>query len=1046
MRTRGLIAVLVVIAASLTVVGATARPASAGPLASTPVITYNLQGAMSGKDSKWSTALAGYAEAAEIVAVQEAGPEPPGDLVGNIVWDPNAPGTSGLIQHHRWTPRRASYEVYFLQTDARGGSYTGGRTNMALITQREADEVGVVVNPSGRNVLGVRFGDNWYFTFHGQSNGPNVPNESADMAQRIAAFTNQVPGRQWTMLGDFNVEPRSFFAPARSYWYNSGLPTHINGSEYDYALSSENIPDHPVRRLPGRTADHWAVGVGTMRAAAEPPELRILPLGDSITYGANSTTGAYRGPLWDDLKNQTNTTVSYVGSQHYGSIPDNDNEGHPGWKIDDLANITDSVLDTYQPNVVLLHIGTNDMNENVDPAGAPGRLGGLIDKIFAKEPDVALLVSTLVPSTARDTEDRIFDFNNAIPAVVAQRLDAGKKVWLVDSWKALGNSDLADFLHPNDTGYRKMGDVFYQGIQAVEWAGWVDPPASPLPGGGTGAPVRGWSPQGVVASGTLAAGSYPGNLSVADFDQIHYADVSGDGKADLIFPHSSGSVDIWSNGDANTDGTVTWTDHRTFGTRPGVGWTWQFADFNGDGKAELIKFSDTEHLLYGYTSDGNPGNFGAYIIDWLPGTVRSFFADINGDGKPDWLQVNADSSVQALLNQDTAVCDPHSPAGCPLRSWGKPQTVATGVGVAGAKVRFADINGDGRTDYLVLNDDSSVQAFINGGPGGSGFLWYPQGTIATGVGSPGSHIEFADINGDHKADYLDIDPAHGDTRMWRNDGTVENGWVWSPQGSITTGSPQRIIYADINGDKSADYLQVNADSSVQAWLNGGPNPSGGDWRWYPQGTIAGGVGAAGANVRFADINGDNRADYLVVNANGSVQAWVNGGPNSHGGDMYWYAQGTIAGGVGEAGANIRFADINGDNKADYLVAQPNSAVRAWLNGGPNPTGGDYFWWSQGTIASGVGAAGRDVRFADLTGDRRADYLILHDTSAVDMWTNGGPNPSGGDWYWYSQGTTASGALVPGSRIQFADINADGREDYLDVNPTTGGTRAWMNVG
>jgi hypothetical protein len=55
-------------------------------------------------------------------------------------------------------------------------------------------------------------------------------------------------------------------------------------------------------------------------------------------------------------------------------------------------------------------------------------------------------------------------------------------------------------------------------------------------------------------------------------------------------------------------------------------------------------------------------------------------------------------------------------------------------------------------------------------------------------------------------------------------------------------------------------------------------------------------------------------------------------------------------------------------------------------------------------------------------------------------------PSGGDWYWYSQGTTASGVLVPGSRIQFADINADGREDYLDVNPTTGGIRAWMNVG
>ncbi|KOV25732.1 hypothetical protein ADK58_15990, partial [Streptomyces sp. XY152] len=67
-----------------------------------------------------------------------------------------------------------------------------------------------------------------------------------------------------------------------------------------------------------------------------------------------------------------------------------------------------------------------------------------------------------------------------------------------------------------------------------------------------------------------------------------------------------------------------------------------------------------------------------------------------------------------------------------------------------------------------------------------------------------------------------------------------------------------IRFADLNGDGRADYLKVNADSSVQAWINGGPNPKepvGSDWLWYPQQTVAGGVGAAGSTIRFADLNG-----------------------------------------------------------------------------------------------------------------------------------------------------------------------------------------------
>src|SRR5690606_17670096 len=145
---------------------------------------------------------------------------------------------------------------------------------------------------------------------------------------------------------------------------------------------------------------------------------------------------------------------------------------------------------------------------------------------------------------------------------------------------------------------------------------------------------------------------------------------------------------------------------------------------------------------------------------------------------------------------------------------------------------------------------------------------------------------------------------------------------WFPQGTIASGTSggdtSRVLYADLDGDARADYIEVDADSSVRAWLNGGPKPSGGDWYWFPQGTVAGGVGAPGADIHFADLDGDGRADYVKVNDDSSVEAWLNGGPKPSGGDWYWLPQGTIAGGVGASGSNIRFADLDGDGRADYV--------------------------------------------------------------------------------------------------------------------------------
>jgi hypothetical protein len=193
---------------------------------------------------------------------------------------------------------------------------------------------------------------------------------------------------------------------------------------------------------------------------------------------------------------------------------------------------------------------------------------------------------------------------------------------------------------------------------------------------------------------------------------------------------------------------------------------------------------------------------------------------------------------------------------------------------------------------------------------------------------------------------------------------------------------------------------------------------------------------------MADLDGDGLADYLIVDEkSGAVHFWRNGGPNSAApGGWNWYDLGQVASGIGE-GAGVQFADINGDKKADYLWIDKNGAVTAYLNGGNAASG--WIWYPQGVIATGVGAARADVQFHDLNGDGKADYLWVDRTvGSVQVWQNGGSGSNG--WIWNPQGEVASGVGANGLCIQFADTTGDGRADYLNVAPASGAVSEWFN--
>lgn len=211
-------------------------------------------------------------------------------------------------------------------------------------------------------------------------------------------------------------------------------------------------------------------------------ELRIQPLGDSITYGFQSSDyNGYRGELYDKL---AGSKLRFIGSQKAGNMPDNHNEGHSGATINEIAAFAINSL-PQRPNMVLLHAGTNDLNADPpkDPYdSAPARLGRLLDQIISACPDATILVAKIIHPDNAGGAARVAAYNAQIPRLVADRIAAGHVNMAVVDFTSIGaEADLVDHIHPTDATYKKMGDIWFDAIQEAASQDWIKAPIGPDP-------------------------------------------------------------------------------------------------------------------------------------------------------------------------------------------------------------------------------------------------------------------------------------------------------------------------------------------------------------------------------------------------------------------------------------------------------------------------------------------------------------------------------------------------------------------------------------
>ena len=247
---------------------------------------------------------------------------------------------------------------------------------------------------------------------------------------------------------------------------------YYNGILDEIALYNRTLTETEIK-------SHYYLTRGYCNLCTTP--VRIMPVGDSISVGNSSGTDpdtaeywtSYRKNLWYSL-NDAGYYVDFVGSlAHGGAYPlfDQDHEAHAGRSDDWIASNIDTYLDDNPADVVLLHVGTVELEE--DTKGVED----ILIEIDNHSEDTTVILARIINRSCCSTGcswwcDTTTTYNNNVMEMAQERIDNGDKIILVDMEYGAGfdydtwpDGDMWDEDHPYETGHAKM---------AVQWLDKLD--------------------------------------------------------------------------------------------------------------------------------------------------------------------------------------------------------------------------------------------------------------------------------------------------------------------------------------------------------------------------------------------------------------------------------------------------------------------------------------------------------------------------------------------------------------------------------------------
>ncbi|MEG4319626.1 MULTISPECIES: SGNH/GDSL hydrolase family protein [unclassified Microcoleus] len=194
--------------------------------------------------------------------------------------------------------------------------------------------------------------------------------------------------------------------------------------------------------------------------------IKIMPLGDSITDGY-FFPGGYRIDLQPAMESR-GYAIEFVGSLSNGpdTLLSQHHEGHSGWRIEEIRDRVVEWLQTFQPEIILLLIGTNNIGQWYQVETASYRLNQLVDRIFETAPNVQLFLASIPPMSEPTLNQRVIQYNQKSEELVKEKQHEGQPIDFVDLYSSLGLADLPDGVHPNSEGFSKIAGAWEASLSA----------------------------------------------------------------------------------------------------------------------------------------------------------------------------------------------------------------------------------------------------------------------------------------------------------------------------------------------------------------------------------------------------------------------------------------------------------------------------------------------------------------------------------------------------------------------------------------------------